>query len=64
MEAEAVGTEVEFREDIGVQVKKYVLEDKATLSKLKIPDTKKDARFPYYLEGLQRIYRAHHGGSG
>jgi len=55
MEAEAIGTEVEFAEDIGVQVRKHVLEDKANLSKLKVPDARKDARFPYYLEGLQRV---------
>ncbi|MFQ5841888.1 MAG: uroporphyrinogen decarboxylase family protein [Thermodesulfobacteriota bacterium] len=55
MEAEAIGTEVEFPEDTGVQVRKYVLEDKANLSKLKVPDVEKDARFPYYLEGLQRV---------
>lgn len=54
MEAEAIGSEVEFREDIGVSVTKFALEDKANLSKLKVPDTKNDARFPYYLEGLQR----------
>ena len=55
MEAEAIGTEVEFPEDTGGQVRKYVLEDKTNLSKLKVPDAKKDARFPYYLGGLQRV---------
>jgi len=55
MEAEAIGTEVEFPEDTGVQVRKYVLENKTNLSKLKVPDAKKDARFPYYLEGLRRV---------
>lgn len=55
MEAEAIGTEVEFPEDTGIQVKKYGLADKADLSRLKVPDVKRDGRFPCYLEGLQRV---------
>lgn len=55
LEAEAAGDELEFPDDAICQVKKHFLEDKANLSKLKMPDPKKDKRLPGFLEACQRV---------
>jgi len=54
-EAEACGTEVEFREHTLCIEKTQLLENKATLAKLKVPDPKKDGRLPDYLEVCERV---------
>lgn len=58
LEAEALGTEIEFREDTVPKVKKYFLADKSCLAKLNIPDPRKDKRLPVYLEACERVASA------
>jgi len=58
MEAEAAGNELIFPEDTICQIKKYVLEDKANLAKLNLPDPNKDGRLPYYLEACHKVSAA------
>ena len=52
METEACGSTIEMPEDDLAHVTKHILEDKKQLAKMKVPDPKKDARLPYYIEGL------------
>lgn len=54
-EVEAMGTEVEFPEDSLCMQRSHLLEDKANLTKLQIPDPKRDGRLPTYLEVCQRV---------
>jgi uroporphyrinogen decarboxylase len=55
LEAEAVGCEMEFPEDRISHPKSLLLEEKSRLAKLSIPDPKKDARLPYFLELCERV---------
>ena len=55
LEAEAIGCEMVFPEDHISHPKKPYLEEKSQLSKLKIPDPKKDGRIPYFLEVCERV---------
>jgi uroporphyrinogen decarboxylase len=55
LEAEAVGCEMEFPEDRISHPKSLLLEDKSQLAKLRVPDPKKDARLPYFLELCERV---------
>jgi uroporphyrinogen decarboxylase len=53
MDAEAFGAEVEFPEDSTPHLKTFVLENKANLRKLNIPDPKKVSRLCWYLEACE-----------
>lgn len=55
LEAEAVGSEIEFPEEAVTHLKRHILEEKSTLAKLNIPDPKRDKRLPYYLEACERV---------
>jgi uroporphyrinogen decarboxylase len=55
LEAEAVGCAMEFPEDSISHPKSLLLEDKSQLAKLSVPDPKKDARLPYFLELCERV---------
>jgi uroporphyrinogen decarboxylase len=55
LEAEAVGCELEFPEDRISHPKRALLEDKAQLARLRIPDPQKDGRIPYFIEVCQRV---------
>ncbi len=55
LEAEAVGCELDFPEDNISHPKAPLLEDQSQLVGLRIPDPKKDGRFPYFLELLERV---------
>jgi len=52
METEACGSTVAMPEDDLAYVTKHILDDKKKLVKMKVPDPMKDARLPYYIEGL------------
>lgn len=54
LEAEAFGAQVEFPEDAPPHLKTLVLENKADLAKLNIPDPKKVTRLCWYLEACER----------
>jgi len=54
LEAEALGAKVEYFEDVTPHLKSHVLEDKADLVKLDIPDPKKNQRLGWYLEACER----------
>lgn len=54
METEACGSTVEMPENDLAYVTKHILDDKKKLLKMKVPDPLKDARLPYYIEGLSR----------
>lgn len=58
LEAEAVGTELEFGEDAVPRVKRYFLEEKPYFARLNIPDPQKDKRLPAYLESCERVVSA------
>lgn len=55
LEVEAVGCELEFPEDNISHPKAAHLEEKSQLTKLKVPDPKKDGRLPYFIELLERV---------
>ena len=55
LEAEAVGCELEFPEDRISHPKGILLEDKAQLARLRVPDPRKDGRIPYFIEVCQRV---------
>jgi len=55
LEAEAVGCQMEFPEDGISRPKSILLEDRSQLIKLRVPDPKKDARLPYFLELCERV---------
>ncbi len=55
LEAEAVGCELEFPENSISHPKKVLLENKSQLASLKVPDPKKDARLPYFMELCERV---------
>jgi len=55
LEAEAAGDELDFPEEATCYIKKYALENKSDLARLKVPDPSKDGRLPYYLEGCERL---------
>lgn len=55
LEAEAVGCEMEFPEDRISHPKRAMLEDKAYLVQLKVPNPQNDGRIPYFLEVCQRV---------
>ena len=55
LEAEALGAQVEFSEDATPHIKNHVLEDKANLAKLSIPDPRKAERLCWYLEICERL---------
>ncbi len=55
LEAEAIGCEMEFPEDRISHPKGPLLEDKAELARLKVPDPLKDGRIPYFIEVCQRV---------
>jgi uroporphyrinogen decarboxylase len=60
LEAEAIGCELEFPEDRISHPKRPLLEDKARLARLKVPDPKKDGRIPYFIEVCQRVHAQIH----
>ncbi|UCE53035.1 MAG: uroporphyrinogen decarboxylase family protein [Desulfobacterales bacterium] len=55
LETEAMGCELEFPEDQISHPKKVLLENKAHLAKLDVPNPKKDGRLPYFLEVCERV---------
>ena len=55
LEADALGCEMEYPEDSVSYPKKPALSEKSQLSRLKIPDPKKDGRIPYFLELCERV---------
>jgi len=55
LDAQAFGAKVEFPEDVPPHLATSVLEDKASLGKLSIPDPKKVSRFCWYLEACERV---------
>ena len=55
LEAEAIGCELEFPEDAISHPKGPILENKASLAMLKVPDPQKDGRIPYFIEVCQRV---------
>jgi len=55
LEAEAIGSELEFPENGISHPKRALLEDKARLARLSIPDPHKDGRMPYFIEVCQRV---------
>ncbi len=55
LEAEAVGCELEFPENSISHPKRALLEDKARLAGLKIPNPQTDGRIPYFIEVCQRV---------
>jgi len=55
LEAEAVGCELEFPEDNISHPKRALLDDKAELARLRVPDPLEDGRIPYFIEVCQRV---------
>lgn len=55
LEVEALGCELDFPEDDISHPKTVLLEDKSQLSRLRIPDPKKDGRIPYFIEVCERV---------
>lgn len=55
LEAEAIGCEMEFPEDRISHPKRALLEEKAQLAQLKVPNPRKDGRIPYFIEVCQRV---------
>ncbi|MCP4667322.1 MAG: hypothetical protein GY849_13255, partial [Deltaproteobacteria bacterium] len=55
LELEALGCELEFPEDNISHPKAPLLDERAQLSRLKIPDPKKDGRLPYFMELCERV---------
>ena len=55
MEAETIGCEMEFPEDGVPHPKRPLLEDKADLAKLEVPDPAKDGRLPELIELAQIV---------
>ena len=55
LEAEAIGCELEFPEDRISHPKQALLENKARLTQLRVPDPQKDGRIPYFIEVCQRV---------
>lgn len=55
LEAEALGCELEFFDDRTSHPKSLLLENKAKLARLKIPDPQNDGRIPYFVEVCQRV---------
>ena len=58
MEAEALGAEFVFPDEVMCYVRQPLLEEKSQLAKLKLPDPKRDGRLPYYLEACERVVAA------
>lgn len=58
LDAEAFGNELEFPEDTMPYTKKRVLEDKANLAKLDVPDPMRDGRLPGFLEACEQVASA------
>jgi uroporphyrinogen decarboxylase len=55
LEAEAVGCELEFPENGISHPKRALLDDKAKLARLQVPDPEKNGRLPYFIEVCQRV---------
>jgi len=55
VDAEALGAEVEFPEDATSHLRSFVLEDKAHLGKLIMPQPERHARLCWYLEACERV---------
>jgi uroporphyrinogen decarboxylase len=55
LEAEAVGCDLDFPEDNISHPKAPLLQDRSQLAGLKVPEPKKDGRFPYFFEVLERV---------
>ncbi|MBT8370488.1 MAG: uroporphyrinogen decarboxylase family protein [Deltaproteobacteria bacterium] len=55
LEAEAIGCELEFPENAISHPKTLLLENKSLLARLKVPDPKRDARIPYFIEVCERV---------
>jgi uroporphyrinogen decarboxylase len=55
LELEAIGCELEFPEDNISHPKGSFLKEKSQLARLKVPDPKKDARLPYFIELCERV---------
>lgn len=58
LELEALGCELEFPEENISHPKAVILEEKSGLAGLKVPDTKKDGRLPYFMELCERVSAA------
>ena len=55
LEAEAVGCELEFPADGISHPKRALLDDKAKLARLQVPDPERSGRLPYFIEVCQRV---------
>jgi len=55
MEAETVGAELEFPDDSGPQVKRYILSQKSALGSLKLPQPESSGRFPLYINACYAV---------
>jgi uroporphyrinogen decarboxylase len=64
MEAEAIGSELEFPEDGIPHPKRPLVEDKSSLAKLKVPDPAKDGRLPDLIELAQTVSSEVQGAVG
>lgn len=55
MEPEAMGQKVDFYDDRMCQQRGYLVDEKANLARLRVPNPLADARMPYYLEACSRV---------
>jgi len=55
LEAEAIGSELEFPADSISHPKRALLEDKTKLARIQVPDPRKAGRMPYFIEVCQRV---------
>ncbi|MEJ2165915.1 MAG: uroporphyrinogen decarboxylase family protein [Desulfobacterales bacterium] len=55
LEAEAVGCELEFPEEGISHPKRALLDEKAKLARLQVPDPQRSGRLPYFIEVCQRV---------
>ncbi len=58
IEAEALGSVLEFSEDNLCHVVSYALKEKRDIDKLKLPNPELDGRLPYLMEGCREIKKA------
>ena len=55
LEAEAIGSELDFPENAISHPKKLLLDNKSHLTRLRVPNPKKDGRIPYFIEVCERV---------
>jgi MtaA/CmuA family methyltransferase len=58
MEVQAMGAKVEFPDGDLPRLRSYLLEDKAALDTLKVPEPSNDERMPAYLEACTKVSKA------